>query len=324
MKKIQIAKQKLDLLEEVVKSRSKEDSDYVKKHLTNKEKKLYALAIPYYSKGNSAGYIWDKRHIDFSTLFATIFSNQYNRNIIVPGIIFHDAGRYKTLDTPENMNWASFENRVWHMKEGKILTKRLMKQAGYKADDIEIAANLVGIHDWNYFSKFNVDKKLTKLGDLKLDFDGEELTLRQAYEDILKIQETGLLSDDLFKQFSDIDRINVPAIVSYYKDYYKNHCKKLQSILEFAYLRSVEFQHGRKDIIDNINPMRIDFIKEKASNKLVYTIFAKNIICQLMDKRIQEATQTQSLDLISKLSDNELKQQFNQLIEQENIYLENI
>ncbi len=305
------AKERIKLLEIIVKERSSRDSKAVKKLLSKKEQKLYHAALPYYELANANGHVWDKRHIDFSTSLTVKEYDSEFRDIIVPAVIFHDSGRYKTLDSRDNMKWDSFANRVWHMYEGMRIVEMHMRGKDYRNDSIDTVKSIVGLHDWNYLVKFDSDKEISALNNPSIMFGDETLTLEETYNAIERLSRTGLLEDDVFKVFNDVDRINVPASVSYYKDYYKKHHAKFGNVRDFALMRMVEF-----DLVT----VFLESIENCASRKVLYTPHAKKIVGEILDERMKEAD-IKVLSVSSHFDKDEFRSSMEGIIDKENMYV---
>ncbi len=306
--KKEVAAQKLTALNDLLNERREKDQEVVLSVLNKQEQALYLKAREYYARGSEISYGYDQRHIDFSTLIALSLCADADRNVVIPGIIFHDAGRYKTPTGISKVVHASFTQRLLHMFEGQSLVREHMAKERYTLDEIEFASQIVAVHDWPYVQKFNPDEELGK-DNPSVEFNGKNLTLEKIYGQLLEVAESGILDTGEFRAYRDADRINVPTATSFIKDYLSRGGKYFNEFtpLEFSLLRFAYF--GLFDEItlpEEITGERFNFINERAKLEMVSPGKATEVAQAILTQR-RDNVHTGYLDLTTPLPTEQYK-----------------
>lgn len=244
-------------------------------------------------------------------------------NIVLPVIIYHDAGRYKTPEGVTKIDHASFTQRLLHMFEGQRLVEKHMTEQGYDKDQVTLASKIVAVHDWPYLRQFTPEEELNK-SNPKIDFEGKELYLAEIYETLLRIAESGVLNTPEFVAYRDADRLNAPAVASFAKDYLSraNYFDNF-SPLEFVLLRYAYFDLlGTAAFSGEVSPERRDYVKSKAKVEPVTSSSAVRAVKDILQERFKDVT-TGYLDLKEPMSNEQFREIIRKSLDQEMSYCRN-
>lgn len=293
MKKSESAASKLVILNTLLGEHREGDKGKVLSHLNEQERGLYLASRYCYARGSGVDYGYDQRHVDFSILIALgLCDSTMDRDIVVPVIIYHDAGRYKTLEGVTKIDHVSFTQRVLHMFEGQELVMKHMKEWGYSLEKTELASKMVAVHDWHYITRFKPEEELRKNNPL-IDVTGNKVPLSRLYEQLLPIAESGIRDTPEFKAFHDADLINIPAVASFAKDYlgrggtYFNEFTPLEfTLLRFAYFGLLD----EAIVPTEVSPERLDFMRKKAKLEKVSPGKAEEAVLKILNNRKKDVT----------------------------------
>ncbi len=284
-----VAGRKLRDLIIVLNERARIDEAEVIRHLSPREQKVYLKAKPFYAKGSGKGYCFDQRHIDFSTLMSLRLLGNAERDVVVPAVICHDIGRYKTPEGVTEIDHSSFTQRVLHMFEGERLVRNFMREAGYSIRKSEEAARIIALHDWAYLSFMNPEEELSK-SNPTVNIDGIPTKISEMYEHQFRIARKGVFDTHEFIAYRESDRVNVPAVASFAKDYLKRS-KYYQNFspMEFALLRFGYFgMLDQVEIPERVSAERLSFVKSQVKLERLNTARGDKVARDILDARLND------------------------------------
>jgi|FLOH01.1.fsa_nt_gi hypothetical protein len=333
----EMRKKRIQVIDDVLKYRQEKGVDRaaVTRALSAEEVALYDAATPLFSQAGSGGYVYDQRHVDFSSMTAAgIATSQVERNILVPGIIFHDSGRYLTPEGVTTINHSSFSQRLIHQLEGMKLVQRNLSEQNYDIHTIRQVARIVAVHDWNaYVIKFDADEELRQFedaGNPRITYlDGQISTLRETYNFLNALATDDLLESSIFKYFSDVDRLNVPAAGSAHKDFWGRQKYESMTFLDFIIGRAMRF-----DLLDTTLPVvsssqrkiyapsKLNEIDASAGRSDLYTGLGVAFMERTLKERVRDA-ETEPFNDSSITSESVLAESFNRILDRENKYMIN-
>lgn len=124
---------------------------------------IWKLAKPYYKIGRSM----DIDHIEWMMKDALLVceKERLDDSLLLPLVILHDVGYSKA---PKKNPWG-LDMRKIHMREGEIITRKILTELNYPPDKIEKICYYVSVHDnWAYgdIEPFNKEKILGVFTDL--------------------------------------------------------------------------------------------------------------------------------------------------------------
>lgn len=153
-------------------------------------KKLWDAARPYYEKGRPL----DLQHIEWMIPEARTVCDKENldKYLFIPLVILHDIG-YSQISTK---NPFHKNVRKAHMKEGAVLSMRLLSEEKFRSDKLEKVVKLIAIHDvwaFNEHEAYNRDKVLGIFNDLDFIWMVTEIGFSHVAE-YLKLSHIEMLS----------------------------------------------------------------------------------------------------------------------------------
>jgi len=283
------AKSKLGFLNDALKNQMLVDENDIEEILTPRSFSVYRAAKPYYLKAAGKDYGFDLRHIYVSLKIAIALSDSIdaNSNVIVPAILVHDAGRYKTPVGVDKINHSSFAQRLIHMLEGSLLAREQLplKENGYSTSQINDISDIIAVHDWSYLRNSDIPSELANKenSELVVEFGDTKRSIESIFEELSRIKEKGIMNTEEFKIVEDADRLNVPATASFLKDYWKTNYSNFTP-LEFFFLRQSYFGIFDEDNArqEGLSRERIEYILKKTKHQKINFEEAREIVSRII------------------------------------------
>lgn len=134
--------------------------------LKAKYQEIWNEALPYLKKCRR----WDLAHtkisVDFMYQIIKGEKKESLEDILIPAIILHDIG-WSTIGKEKNTSWGKKSLRAKHMKNGAILSSKILEKVNYPKDLITKITKLVSTHDNAYLGvpQVTIEEKLVRDAD---------------------------------------------------------------------------------------------------------------------------------------------------------------
>jgi hypothetical protein len=180
--------------------------------------KIWKLAKPYYEKGRPM----DMEHIKWMMLEAekVCKKERIDDSILMPLVILHDVGYGISEDVYYNKKIKKL-----HMVDGKMIAINILQKINYPKDKIKKIAELIEIHDYWIYGKYEFYKK-NKILWIFNDFDFLWLACPKGFKIMGEI--LGLDENDMKEYIiKDIRHKKLGFATKTTEEMYKKFMKKL-------------------------------------------------------------------------------------------------